>query len=153
MGNLEVAYSARHHLINEKGTGAEMCPAIVSGIVTGNTKVSYWSVFVPVSSNNPRSLCEKNSAQFPSQVSNREWGPVCFPLANVGHVMLFLRSIFFFFSFVSVTGICAHNLRKEKEQTYFRYHVTYLHPTSKYKSWRGRLMFLGCVTSSDRLTR
>ena len=73
MGNLEVAYSTRHHLINEKGTGAEMCPAIVSGIVTGNTKVSYWSVFVPVSSNNPRSLCEKkNSAQFPSQVSNRE---------------------------------------------------------------------------------
>ena len=27
VGNVEVAYSARHHLINERGTGAEMCPA------------------------------------------------------------------------------------------------------------------------------
>ena len=59
MGNVEVAYSARHHLINERGTRAEMCPAIVSGIVTGNTKVSYCSVFVSGSSNSPRSLCEK----------------------------------------------------------------------------------------------
>ena len=59
MGNVEVAYSVRHHLINEKGTGAEMCPAIVSMILTGNTQVSYWSVFIPVSSNSPRSLCEK----------------------------------------------------------------------------------------------
>ena len=63
VGNVEVAYSARHHLINERGTGAEMCPAGIwdlgSGIVTGNTKVSYWSVFVPGSSNSPRSLCEK----------------------------------------------------------------------------------------------
>ena len=25
------------HFSNEKGTGTEMCPAIVSGIVTGNT--------------------------------------------------------------------------------------------------------------------
>ena len=151
MGNLEVAYSTRHHLINEKGTGAEMCPAIVSGIVTGNTKVSYWSVFVPASSNNPRSLCEKTRPSFPLKCRIESEDLFCFPLANVGHVMLLLRSIFFF-SFVSVTGICAHNLRKEKEHIYFRYHVTYLHPTSKYKSWRGRLMFLGCVTSSDRLT-
>ena len=27
---------------NEKGTGAEMCPAMLSGIVTGDTLVSYW---------------------------------------------------------------------------------------------------------------
>ena len=45
-GANKVHYGKRHHLINEKGTGAEMCPAIVSMIVTGNTKVSYWSVFV-----------------------------------------------------------------------------------------------------------
>ena len=30
---------------NEKGTEAEMRPAIVSGIVTGDTTVSYWPVF------------------------------------------------------------------------------------------------------------
>ena len=26
----------------EKGIGAEMCPAIVSGIITGDTPVSFW---------------------------------------------------------------------------------------------------------------
>ena len=34
---------------NKKGAGTEMCPAIVSGIVTGET---------PVSFNCPRNLCE-----------------------------------------------------------------------------------------------
>ena len=29
----------------EKGTGAKMLPAIVSGIVTGDAPVSYWSIF------------------------------------------------------------------------------------------------------------
>ena len=36
-----------------------MRPAIVSGIVTENAPVSYWSIIFPVPSNNPRSLCEK----------------------------------------------------------------------------------------------
>ena len=39
---------------NEKGTGAEICPAIVCGIVTGDTPVSYWLTL----SNSPRSHCE-----------------------------------------------------------------------------------------------
>lgn len=43
---------------NQKGAGAEMPPAIVSGIVTGNAPVSYWPIFFPVPSNCPRSLCE-----------------------------------------------------------------------------------------------
>ena len=30
---------------NGKGVGAEMRPAIVSGIVTGDTPVSYWPIF------------------------------------------------------------------------------------------------------------
>ena len=43
----------------EKGTGAEMRPAIVSGIVTGDVSVSYWPIFFfSVLSNSPRSLCE-----------------------------------------------------------------------------------------------
>ena len=45
--------------IGEKGAGAEMRPAIVSGIVIGNLPVSYWPVFSPVPSNSPRSLCER----------------------------------------------------------------------------------------------
>ena len=43
------------HFRNEKGTGAEMCPAIVPGIVTGKTPVSFWPIFFPVPSNNPES--------------------------------------------------------------------------------------------------
>ena len=33
------------NLKNGKGTGAEMRPAIVSGIVTGDALVSYWLIF------------------------------------------------------------------------------------------------------------
>ena len=33
------------HFRNAKGTGAEMCRAIVSGIVTRDTSVSYWPVW------------------------------------------------------------------------------------------------------------
>ena len=42
------------HLKVEKGTGAEMGPAIVSGIVTGDAPIIYW----PITCNNPRSHCE-----------------------------------------------------------------------------------------------
>ena len=34
---------------NEKGTGAEMGPAFVSGIVTSDVSVSYWPIFFPFS--------------------------------------------------------------------------------------------------------
>ena len=33
-----------HHFRNKKGTGVEMHPAIVSGIVTRDAPVSYWSL-------------------------------------------------------------------------------------------------------------
>ena len=42
------------HFRNEQETGAEMRPAIVSGIVSGDAPVSYWPFF-PC----PRSLCER----------------------------------------------------------------------------------------------
>ena len=32
------------HWRNKKGTGAEMRPAVVSGIVTGHAPVSYWPI-------------------------------------------------------------------------------------------------------------
>ena len=47
-----------YHFRNDKGTGAEMRPAIVSGMVTGDAPASYWSIFLPVPSNCPRGLCE-----------------------------------------------------------------------------------------------
>lgn len=34
-----------YHFRNEKSTGDEMCPAIDSGIVTGDARVSYWPIF------------------------------------------------------------------------------------------------------------
>ena len=48
------------HFRNEKRTGAEIRPEVVSGIDTGGggALVSYWSVVFPVSGNSPRSLCE-----------------------------------------------------------------------------------------------
>jgi len=45
--------------------GAEMCPSIASGIVTGDASVSYWSILSLVPSNSPRRLCKSDSAQFP----------------------------------------------------------------------------------------
>ena len=50
------------HFRNEKGTGAYMRPAIVSGSVTGDTPVSYWPVLEIV----PELFAKVNSAQFPS---------------------------------------------------------------------------------------
>ena len=46
------------HPRSEKGTEAEMRPAIVCGIITGDAPVSCWLIFFPVPSNSPRSLCE-----------------------------------------------------------------------------------------------
>ena len=35
------------HLGADKGTGAEMSPAVVNGIVTADVPVSYWPIFSP----------------------------------------------------------------------------------------------------------
>ena len=61
------------HVKIGKGTGAEMRPAMVSGIVSGDALVSYWPIFFPVPSNSPRSLCEKftrPSLPYVSKVAN-----------------------------------------------------------------------------------
>ena len=50
------------HFRNDRGTGAEMRPAIVSGSVTGDTPVSYWPVLEIV----PELFAKANSSQFPS---------------------------------------------------------------------------------------
>ena len=47
------------HFRYENGTGAEMRPAIISGIATGDASVSYWPIFSPVLRNSPRRLFER----------------------------------------------------------------------------------------------
>ena len=44
------------HLVNENRTGAEMCPANVSGITTWDARISYWSICFFVSNFSPSSL-------------------------------------------------------------------------------------------------
>ena len=51
--------SAIRHISNEKRTGTETRPAIVSGIVTGDAPISYWPIFHPVPSNSSRSFYER----------------------------------------------------------------------------------------------
>jgi len=46
------------HLRKEKGIGADVLPAIDSGIITGDAPVSYWPIFFLVFCNIPKSLCE-----------------------------------------------------------------------------------------------
>ena len=54
---------------HEKGTGTEMRPAIVSGIVIGDALISYWLIFFPLSQITvPEVFAKVNSAQFPSRL-------------------------------------------------------------------------------------
>ena len=46
------------HFITEKGTGAEICLAIVSGIITGDAAISYWPILFLFPRDSPRSLFE-----------------------------------------------------------------------------------------------
>ena len=62
-------YSTRHFR-NEKGTGAKTCTAMVSGIVTGDAPVSYWSIFSLSLTTVPEVCAKVNSAQFPSQMAH-----------------------------------------------------------------------------------
>ena len=59
--------SIRQEGRRQRGTGAELRPALVSGNVTGDDPVSYWSIFFVVPGNGPRSLFETLFGQFPSR--------------------------------------------------------------------------------------
>ena len=52
------------HFVNEKRTGGEICPAVVSGIVTGNAPVSCWPIFSPFLVTVPKVFAKGDSAQF-----------------------------------------------------------------------------------------
>ena len=54
------------HFRNERGSGAEMPPAILSGMVTRETLLSYWSIFSLSLETVPEVFANVNSVQFPS---------------------------------------------------------------------------------------
>ena len=54
--------SSIRHFRNEKATGAEIHPAVVSGIVSRDVPVSHWAVFFPVTV--PEVFAKVNSSQF-----------------------------------------------------------------------------------------
>ena len=56
------------HFRNEKGSGAEMPPAVVSGMVTRETLLSYWSIFSLSLATVPEVFANVNSVQFPSPI-------------------------------------------------------------------------------------
>ena len=53
-------------LKNERGAGAEMCPTIVSGIVSGDALVSYWPIFSLSLVTVPEVFMKVKSAKFSS---------------------------------------------------------------------------------------
>ena len=58
------------HFRNEEETGAEIYLANVSGIVTGETPVSYCSIFSLSLVTVPEAFAKVNSAQFVYKVAN-----------------------------------------------------------------------------------
>ena len=55
------------HYRNRKRTGAEVCPAIVSGIVTASVPVTYWLIFPLFLVTAPEVFAKMNSSQLPSR--------------------------------------------------------------------------------------
>ena len=53
-----ISFALIRHPGNEKETGAEMRPAIGSGIVTGTRQSAIGQFLFPVLGNSPRGLCE-----------------------------------------------------------------------------------------------
>ena len=68
-----ILFVSIHHFINKKGTGAEMRPASVSGIVTGDATISYWPVFLPFPVTLPDVFAKNNSTQFPCRFYSGEF--------------------------------------------------------------------------------
>ena len=62
----KLSISSNRHLRKNKGTGAEMCPTIVSGMVTGDAPVCYWLIFSMSVVTLPEFFAKGNSSPFPS---------------------------------------------------------------------------------------
>ena len=60
---------------NEKGTGGEICLAIVSGIVLGGVPVSYWLIFSSVLVTIPEVFAKVNSTQISARFNSCELIP------------------------------------------------------------------------------
>ena len=57
------------HLGADKGTGAEMSPAVINGSLLRTCRSAIGQFFPPVPGNRPRNFEKVNSSQFPSPVS------------------------------------------------------------------------------------
>ena len=92
------------HFVNERGNGAEICPAVVSGIVTGDAPVSYWPIFPPFLVTVPKAFAKGNSAQF-LPVAN---GRLLFFSSPLAISITALHVLLVFFSIVACfTLLCA----------------------------------------------
>ena len=58
------------HLRNENATGAERRPAMVCGMVAGDTPVSYWPILSLLVLTVPEVFAKVNSTQLPSRFQN-----------------------------------------------------------------------------------
>ena len=113
------------HVKNGKGTGAEMRPAIVSGIVPDNALVSYWSIFSLSLVTVPEVFVKVNSAQSPS----------CFLSGELAMLRLYVRLGSCFIAVSSLTyheGDVNENVKKAiawqgKTTTLHVHHVFFVH--------------------------
>ena len=62
-----------HHFRNEKGTGAEIRPAMFSGIITEDVPVIYWLIFLLFQVTVREVSAKINSPQFPFSFSRGKW--------------------------------------------------------------------------------
>ena len=110
MGNVEVAYSARHHLINERGTGAEMCPAGIwdlgSLLETRRSAIGQFSSLALVTV--PEVFAKKQLGPVSLSSVEQRVRTSSFSACQCRTCDVILET--YFFTFVSVTCICAHNL-------------------------------------------
>ena len=68
-----ILFASIRHFRSKKRTGAEMRPASVSGIVTGDAPVSYWPVSLPFPVTVPDGFAKNNSTQFPCRFYSDEF--------------------------------------------------------------------------------
>ena len=61
---------------NKKGSGTKLCPTLVSGIVTGDAPVTYWPIFLPVTSNWVPEVLTERGFLFVTKVTSIQVGHV-----------------------------------------------------------------------------
>ena len=135
-----------HHFVNEKGTEGEICPAVVSGIVTGNAPVSCWPIFSPFLVTVPKVFAKGDSAQFLPVANDRLLffsSPLPIGITAL-HVIMYC--LYFFYS--SMFYVVVWNVITMQRAFYCRYWVkTILMWLNSWTIW------LCCVRTKENMTR